>query len=180
MTEPEPVDPPTERRAFPRGGNELANSSPDVNHLAMSLIEKFLAIKSWYSTTFAAFLATIWKIAIIGVPAMVTGAILLDKWQEGQEKERAYQTRMFELQTDIELKKMDRTMLGDGAMSTLVKISEKLDQQSNQTTRIQLDVSKLANDVQDLRKAQAATDRRVGGLAASQDRMRERMAQPTE
>ncbi len=171
MTEPEVAPDPHERRAHPRS-NELANSSPDVNHLAMSLIEKFLAIKSWYSTTFAAFLATIWKIAIIGVPAMVTGAILLDKWQEGQEKERAFETRMFELQTDIELKKMDRTMLGDGAMKTLNEISEKLDGQANQTTKIQMDVQRLSDDVSLIKREQADGSRRIGAIAAEQKRLR--------
>lgn len=168
---------PDERRASPRA-NELAHSSPDVNHLAMSLIEKFLAIKSWYSTTFAAFLAMIWKIAIIGVPAMVTGAILLDKWQEGQEKERAYQTRMFEVQADIELKKMDRTLLGEGAMATLMEISGKLDQQGTQTTRLQVDmqqqnakiedkIQRLSDDVKQIQRAQGATDRKVRALQES-------------
>lgn len=184
MSEAEPIEVPPERRAFPRP-NELANSSPDVNHLAMTLVEKFLAIKTWYATTFAAFLATVWKIAVIGVPAMVTGAVLLDKWQEGREAERTYQARMFEMQTDIELKKMDRTMLGDGAMRTLTEISKTAAQiQETQhmmgegMQRVSEDVSALKADVGALKQSQAATDRRVGSIAASQAQMRERMKGP--
>lgn len=153
----------------------LAASSPDVNHLAMALIGRFLNVGEWYSTTFAAILATVWKVAVIGVPAMVTGAIIIDKVQEGEQAKREFEAKMFSLQTDIELKKLDRTMLGDGAMKTLTAISTKLDQQSESTQQLRLEVQQISADVQTLRQSQAATDRRVSGIAAQQAAIRKQI-----
>lgn len=157
----------------------LAASAPDVNAIFQGLVEKFLALPGKVGAFFSWWLSNIWIIAAIGVPAMLAAAPLLDKMYEGRAAERAFQLEMFKSQTDVEIKKLDRTLLGDGAMATLQKISEKLDQQGNQTTKIQLDmqqqnakieekIQRLSDDVKAIQRAQSATDRKVRALQESQ------------
>lgn len=164
-----------DRRATRATDTILAGSAPDVNAIFQGLVEKFLAIPGKIGAFFSWWLSNIWIIAAIGVPAMLAAAPLMDKVYQGRAAERSYQLEMFKVQSDADMRKMDRTMLGDSAMETLQKISEKLDQQSNQTTKIQLDmqfqnakieekIEKLASDVKAIQRAQSATDRKVRAL----------------
>lgn len=154
------------RRASDAAAQVLSGSSPDVNAIFQGLVEKFIALPGRIGAIFAWGLSNIWIIAAIGVPAMLAAAPLLDKMYEGRAADRSFQLEMFKLQTNVEIQKLDRTLLGEGAMATLVKISEKLDEQANQTTKIQLDVQRLAGDVQEIQKAQAKNDRKIGSLQA--------------
>jgi hypothetical protein len=165
MTEP---DVHQDRRRADTTTAALTGSSPDVNAIFQGLVTKFIEMPGKIGGFFSWWLSNIWIIAAIGVPAMLAAAPLLDKVYQGRAAERSYQLDMFKLQTDVEIKKLDRTLLGEGAMGTLQKISEKLDQQANQTTKIQLDMARLADDVKAVQKAQASTDRRVGAIARSQ------------
>ena len=163
------------RRATDAAAQVLSGSSPDVNAIFQTLVERFIGLPGRIGAFFSWWLSNIWIIAAIGVPAMLAAAPLLDKMYEGRAAERAFQLEMFREQADIEVKKLDRTMLGEGAMSTLQQISDKLDQQGNQTTKIQLDmqhqnakieekIEQLAGDVKAIKRAQSATDRKVRDL----------------
>lgn len=177
MDSPDNLPTPERRRIPEATASALISSSPDVNAIFQGLVEKFLALPGRIGQFFSWWLANFWIICALGVPAMLAAAPLLDKMYQGQAAERSYQLEMFKLQTDVEIKKLDRTLLGEGAMATLAQISEKLDQQSNQTTRIQLDVQRLSGDVQAIQKAQANTDKRVGSIAHSQAQLRESLSQ---
>lgn len=176
MSEPEPLT-QERRRATDAAAQVLSGSSPDVNAIFQGLVEKFIALPGKIGAIFAWGLSNIWIIAAIGVPAMLAAAPLLDKMYQGRAAERAYQLDMFKLQTDVEIKKLDRTLLGEGAMSTLEKISDKLDHQANQTAKLQVDmqqqnakiedkIQRLADDVKAVQRAQSSTDRRVGAMQA--------------
>lgn len=167
--------PQPERRFTRATDTVLAASSPDVNAIFQGLVEKFLGLPGKIGAVFSWWLSNIWIIAAIGVPAMLAAAPLLDKMYEGRAAERAFQLEMFKSQTDVEIKKLDRTLLGDGAMATLQKISDKLDQQANQTTKIQMDmqhqnakmedkIQRLSDDVKQIQRAQSATDKKVRAL----------------
>lgn len=158
----------------------IGSSSPDVNHLAMSLIRRFLRLEKWYATAFAAFLAMLWKIAVIGVPAMIAGALLIDKWQTGTSLEREHELKMFSLQTDVELKKLDKTIVGEGALKTLAAISTKLDEQKEATQQMRMEVQTVSSKVEALGVAQSKTESRVSGLAASQKQLQDRVNQRPE
>lgn len=156
------------RRQSDATATALISSSPDVNAIFQGLVEKFLALPGRIGQFFSWWLANFWIICALGVPAMLAAAPLLDKMYQGEAAERAYQLEMYKVQSDIELKKLDRNLLGEGALQTLERISEKLDQQANQTTKIQLDMARLSEDVKQVQKAQASTDRRVGAIAKQQ------------
>ena len=158
------------RRQSDATASALISSSPDVNAIFQGLVEKFLALPGRIGGFFSWWLANFWIICALGVPAMLAAAPLLDKMYQGEAAERSYQLEMYKVQSDIELKKLDRTTLSEGAVATLTRISEKLDQQAEQTQKIQMDVQRLSNDVQAVTKAQARTDRRVGAMAARQER----------
>lgn len=157
---------PDRRRQSDATATALISSSPDVNAIFQGLVERFLGLPGRIGAFFSWWLSNIWIIAAIGVPAMLAAAPLMDKIYEGRAAERQYQLEMFKVQSNVEIEKMDRTLLGEGAMSTLKAIAAKLDQQSEQTLKIQMDVTKLAGDVEDIQKAQAKADRKVGTLQA--------------
>lgn len=167
-----------ERRRDQQATVALIGSSPDVNAIFQGLVERFLGLPGRIGAFFSWWLSNIWIIAAIGVPAMLAAAPLMDKMYAGDVAVRAHELEMFKLQTDVEIKKLDRTLLGEGAMATLKAIADKLDQQASQTAQISQDVQRLSADVSTLRQGQAATDRRVGSIAASQAQMRERMKGP--
>lgn len=168
MTDETPL--PERRRVPENTAAVLSASSPDVNAIFQGLVEKFLALPGKIGAFFSWQLSVIWIIAAIGVPAMLAAAPLMDKVYQGRAAERSYQLDMYKLQTDIELKKLDRTMLGEGAMSTLQKISEKIDQQAtqvaHQNAKIEGQIQRLSDDFQEMQKAQAKTDRKVGSMQA--------------
>lgn len=161
-------DPPAHerRRQSDATATALISSSPDVNAIFQGLVEKFLALPGRIGQFFSWWLANFWIICALGVPAMLAAAPLLDKMYQGEAAERAYQLEMYKVQSDIELKKLDRNLLSEGALQTLTKIAEKLDQQAEQTTKIQLDVQRLSGDVQEIQKAQNKNDRRIGSIQA--------------
>ena len=126
-------DHPAARRASDRA---IANSSPDFNHMMMRLVRNLLStqqsgpVVQTASMFFGLLLAMLMLFFVVGLPALNGTTILIDKLSESRSAERSYQLDMFKLQTDLEIKKLDRTMLGDGAMKTLLDISKKMDEQA--------------------------------------------------
>ena len=171
MSDPESL--PERRRTSDVATSALISSAPDVNAIFQTLVEKFLSLPGRLGAVFAWILSNIWVIAAIGVPAMLAAAPLLDKKYQGEASIRAHELEMFKLQTQVEIQKLDRTLLGEGAARTLELISQKLDQQAEQTTKIQMDVQRLSADLQEVQRSQAKTDKRVGAIAANQTRLRD-------
>lgn len=162
-----------DRRRF--ADTAAAESSPDENTLLMKQIEMFVTIGKWWAVMIGAFQANIWTFAKFAVPAMALMIPILDKCVELISADNDYKLQASAQQAEIEIKRLDRTMLGEGAMVTLNAISGKLDQQATQSAKIQEDVQRLAADVGTLKAAQAITDRKVGGLASSQAQLRDRL-----
>lgn len=151
----------------------LATSSPDFNHMMMMLVRYVFEHGGKFGLMIGSLIAILMLLFIVGLPAMTGATVLVDKVSQGASANRAFQLEMFKLQTDLELKKMDRTMLGDGAMKTLESISAKLDQQGEalQSQRDQL--TNLAAQVSKLDERQALADRRLNSVSAEQQRQRE-------
>lgn len=152
----------------------LAASEPSFTYQVMSLIRylfslgaqhKLLAPFLW---VIGAILILMLVIFIVGLPVINGSTLLFNVKAEADAAERAHELKLFELKTDVELKKMDRTMLDQGAIKTLSDISGKLDQQRDATQQVRMDVQSLSVDVQGLRASQANTDRRVSSLAEKQ------------
>jgi hypothetical protein len=169
---------PVERRR--QSDTMLAGSSPDVNHLFREIIDKFMGIGRWYGIVFAGWLSNFWVLCAIGVPAMLSAAVLLDKYMSARAADREFQLQMFELQTDVEIKKLDRTLLGDQATKTLGEISKKLDQQGAKLDQQGAQIAKVVADVETVKNAQDATARRLAGVAAKQGQLERRISQPVE
>lgn len=145
----------------------IANSSPDFNHMMMRLIRGLFNVKGkpWWvavpSIILGSVLASLMLFFVVGLSSMVGGVILVDKVSAGVEQRRSFELEMFKLQTDVEIKKLDRTMLGDGAMKTLSAISSKLDEQGAAITRLNDSVNGLS--------------KRQGALASQQQQLRDRI-----
>ena len=176
-------DHPAARRASDRA---IANSSPDFNHMMMRLVRNLLStqqsgpVVQTASMFFGLLLAMLMLFFVVGLPALNGTTILIDKLSESRSAERSYQLDMFKLQTDLEIKKLDRTMLGDGAMKTLLDISKKMDEQAvaqvqiGQAVKEQGEiVTRLSSEVGALRAGQVAGERRLSALAAQQERQGE-------
>lgn len=162
-------EPPSQerRRQNDATATALISSSPDVNAIFQGLVEKFISLPGRIGQFFAWWLANIWIVCAVGVTALLASIPFVDKLNEGKAQERAFQLDMYKLQSDIELKKLDKTTLSEGAIVTLTKIAEKLDAQAEQTTKIQLDVQRLSGDVQNIQKAQARNDRKMRAIQES-------------
>lgn len=170
---PPPEGPPivVDRRQS-RGTDALiAGSSPDVNAIFQNLIDKFMAAGKVGGALFAWWLSNIWIVAAIGVPAMLAAAPLVDKVYEGSAAEREFQLEMYKLQADIEIKKLDRTMLNDAAAATLKEISKKIDEQG-----VKLDSQ--AERIDKIVAVQDAYAKRMSGFAAKQGQLEKRLTPP--
>lgn len=171
---PKPI--PVAARTSRAQDDAMAKSSPDFNTMIMDQVAGLFRVrgKPWFvavpSITLGAVMAICMMFFVIGLPSMVGGAILIDKASAEAESSRAYQLEMFKIQSDIELKKMDRTMLGEGAMSVLQQISTKIDKQ-------EAAVAQVKDAVTQLQAVQQANDRKMGALAAQQTRMQQQMSQ---
>lgn len=182
MSDPQQEEGRPSRRSDEAQANALAGSTPDLAHNFLRVSEGMVNSGSRFKVFAGTTLMSQLLFFTIGLSSMVGAALLIDKVNEGMAARRGFNLEMFKLQTDLELAKLDRTMLGEGAMATLKAIVDKIDlqgetisqiQQSQKTT--QEGMQRLSAEVGSLRQGQAATDRRVGGLAASQAQMRERM-----
>lgn len=177
---PPPEGPPivVDRRQT-RGTDALiAGSSPDVNAIFQSLVDKFMAAGRIGGPIFAWWLSNIWVVAAIGVPAMLAAAPLVDKVYEGSAAERQFQLEMYKLQADIEIKKLDRTMLSDAAATTLKEISRKIDEQGQQIAKVVAAQGAQGAQIDKVVAAQDATARRLSGVAAKQGQLEKRFSQP--
>ena len=164
----------------------LAGSTPDLAHNFMRVAEGMVNSPSIFKVASGTSLLGLLLFFTIGLSSMVGAALLIDKFNEGAAARRGFNLEMFKLQTDLELAKLDRTMLGEGAMATLKAIVDKIDLQGETISQIQESqrtmqqqtqegMQRLSADVGSLKQAQTATDRKVGGLAASQTQLRDRL-----
>lgn len=172
-------EPNVQRRSNDHG---LEGSTPDISHMFFGVIGRLLGIVQSETAKggikAAAMTAMMWLVSlllviVLGIPALNGVTLFMDKLNEGKSADREYQLKMFELQTDIELKKMDRTMLGADASKTLSEISKKLDGQGAALTQ-------LSDAVKGLQESQSATERRVAGVASRQGQIERRINQPSE
>ena len=148
-------------------------SSPDLAHGFLRVTEGMTNSGSPLKVIMGGSLMGQLLFFTIGLQSMVGAALLWDKVNEGRKDSRSYELEMFKIQSDIELKKMDRTMLGDGAMKTLSSIADKLDAQG----------TAVAVQGQKLDKVMANVDaltKRQNSLAADQQEMRKRIEQPPQ
>lgn len=177
-----------ERRRAPDTAG-LAGSSPDVNHMFFGFLGRLLALvqsdtaPGWIRGTaigIIGWLVTLLLLFVVGITALQGTTILWDKITEGKTAEREFQLEMFKLQADIEIKKLDRTLLGDAATKTLGEISKKLDDQAVKMDNQGAQIAKVVADVQTLKDAQDATARRLSGVAAKQGALERRLSPPPE
>lgn len=173
-------DTPTEGRERPRriADEALASSSPDVHHGFMQLVQRLFGSESRFKVLSGALLAGLMMLFVVGLPAINGTTILIDKLTEREGAERSFQLEMFKLQTDVELKKLDRQLLNEGASATLNEINLKLTQQGDQLrTQGELiadqgkQLDKLAGSVGILEARQAGSSKRIDSLAQAQQRL---------
>lgn len=142
----------------------LASSAPDINHMFMGQVNVLLKLNRWWSTFMAGWLMNVWTICVIGVPAMLSGAVLVDKYQQGAAARREFDLKMFELQTDVDLKKLSLTstsVAGSGELTKSIQlIGDKIDKQVIPA------ITELQANVSDLRKEQSDSRIRIRALAA--------------
>lgn len=162
-------DPQAHPTAPRKASNDaLAGSAPDLAHNIVRVAERMIDSAHIGKIFGGTWLLNWLMFFLIGLPALVGGALFIDKLREFSASSRSHELALFQIQSEIELKKMDRTLLGQSALKTLGEISNKLDQQGESTQQLRLEVGQIGADVQTLRDAQKKTDRRVGALAAKQ------------
>lgn len=133
----------------------VAQSSPDFPFHMLSVARSLLKLPeivlhpvAMFSLLFSrnvlgAIIALFMLVFIVGLPVINGSTILIDKMTAATATEHKFQLDMFELQTNVELKKLDKTILGEGAMKTLSEISNKLDQNREAVRRLGSDMVAL-------------------------------------
>lgn len=165
------TDPTTAAPAEPKPRTShaaLAGSSPDINHGFMRLIRSLFNSDKQHKVYLGAWLGSLMLLLVVGLPAVNGTTILIDKISDGAKARRAYELERYKLETDVELKKLDRTMLGDGAMQALKAISVQLAEQGQATKIMGEQLSKLSGQVSAIEQRQVSTDKKLGAVAATQ------------
>lgn len=158
-----------ERRMARTADQALASSSPDTNSLFMRMVEMLLGQKTAGSRGFAAVLMLVWVIAVVGVPALLAGQVFVDKWMQAESAKREF---------ELSVTKARSIDAGGEILSSIKAVGGKIDVQGKQITLQGQAIAELSEDVKGLKEAQAATDRRVAGVASRQGQMERRMNQP--
>lgn len=156
---------PPERRMARSADQALANSSPDTNSLFMRMVEMLLGQKTAGSRGFAAVLMLVWVIAVVGVPALLAGQVFVDKWMQAESAKREF---------ELSITKAKTIDAGGEILTSIKAIGGKIDAQGRQITQQGEAINQLSEDVKGLKESQAATDKRVAGVAAKQGQMEKR------
>lgn len=111
----------------------VANSSPDFNQMMMAVIRRMLGgvsvhpFERGFKTLSGTVLLSLMLLFVVGLPVINGSTLLIQVLADSDAAGRSFQLEMFKLQTDVEIKKLDRTLLGDGALKTLQGIAERVD-----------------------------------------------------
>lgn len=168
----------SEKRAIRATDSALATSSPDVHHGFMQLIQKLFRSPSKLKVMSGALLSGLMMLFVVGLPAINGTTILIDKLAERAQAERSFQLEMFKLQTDVEIQKLDRQRIGDGAIATLNSISQKIEQQGVAIDAQGKRLEQLSLDVASVKSAQASDRRQISALSDRQRQTPQLMSVP--
>lgn len=185
-------------RTARRNDDAVADSTPDFNVLIANAgrsmlkplapfvgpdgkVHKFTLLNLSRMTS-AMWVITLLIFFVTALPSLVGATLLFDKMGEERSRARGFQLEMFKLQTDLEIAKLDRTMLGEGAMKTLQSIVSKVEtigKKQDDSAAWQIEVSaKVEGLVSNVGKLTSRQNSLAAQQAATQAEIKRQAQQP--